>query len=348
MESVLTSFGLKKHSATVELFGNGLINHTWKVTTPETDYILQKVNHQVFQNPDDIAQNTRMLEQYLKKHHPNYFFTAPIVSRFGSELVYVEGEGFYRMFPFIAGSHSIDVVETPEQAREAAVQFGRFTNLLSGFDVNRLHITIPHFHDLSLRFNQFLAAAENGNSKRIARSKDLIRELLDQQHIVEVYQQIKTNPAFRLRVTHHDTKISNVLLNDEDQGICVIDLDTVMPGYFISDVGDMMRTYLSPASEEETDFSKIEVRDEMFQAVAEGYYSEMQNELTEAELKHFVYAGKFLIYMQALRFLTDYLNNDVYYGSRYEGHNYNRAKNQAVLLQQLSEKEAALQAQLNF
>ncbi len=162
---------------------------------------------------------------------------------------------------------------------------------------------------------------------------------MDQTFIVEVFEAIKANPGFKLRVMHHDTKISNVLFNAENKGACVIDLDTVMPGYFISDVGDMMRTYLSPVTEEESDFDKIKVRDEYFKAIADGYLNKMRDKLSETEKAHFVYAGKFLIYMQAIRFLTDYLNNDAYYGSKYEGHNLMRAKNQIVLLQRFIEKE---------
>jgi hypothetical protein len=115
-----------------------------------------------------------------------------------------------------------------------------------------------------------------------------------------------------------------------------------MPGYFISDVGDMMRTYLSPAGEEETDFSKIDIREDYFEAIANGYLSEMQDELTETEKDHFIYAGKFMIYMQALRFMADYLNHDIYYGAKYETHNLNRAINQITLLNKLTEKETRL------
>ena len=143
-------------------------------------------------------------------------------------------------------------------------------------------------------------------------------------------------------MTHHDTKISNVLFDEEGHGLCVIDLDTVMPGYFISDFGDMMRTYLSPVSEEEKDLSKIEIREEYFKAIADGYLHEMQNELTPTEKDHLVYAGKFLTYMQALRFLTDHLNNDVYYGAKYEGHNFVRAINQVALLKKMIDKEKKL------
>jgi hypothetical protein len=133
-----------------------------------------------------------------------------------------------------------------------------------------------------------------------------------------------------------------VLFNKQGKGLCVIDLDTVMPGHFISDVGDMMRTYLSPVSEEEQDFSCIEVRDDIYEAIVHGYKCEMNETLTAKEQGYFFYAGVFMIYMQALRFLTDYLNNDRYYGARYPEHNHIRAQNQLVLLEKLMLKEKQL------
>ena len=133
------------------------------------------------------------------------------------------------------------------------------------------------------------------------------------------------------------------MFDKEGKGLCVIDLDTVMPGYFISDVGDMMRTYLSPVSEEERDFSKIIVRDEFYKAIVQGYFNEMKGELTDTEKNYFFYAGKFMIYMQALRFLTDHLNGDIYYGAKYPGQNFIRAQNQLVLLERLMEKKEALE-----
>lgn len=340
--SVLPAYGLKEKALTVEAFGSGLINHTWKVTTANQSFILQRVNETVFRQPRDIAHNIRLITNYLKQHHPEYLFVAPVVADDGSDLTYVEGNGFFRLFPFVPGSHSIDVVEIPEQAFEAARQFGRFTHLLSGLDAYQLKITIPSFHDLGLRYRQFQMALKKGDPLRLKESRSLINTLLQYTDIVVQYEQIQKNPDFKLRVTHHDTKISNVLFNEQNKGVCVIDLDTVMPGYFISDVGDMMRTYLSPVSEEEGDFSKIEVRTEFYRAIVEGYYSEMKDELTDTEKGHFFYAGKFMIYMQALRFLTDHLNLDCYYGARYPGHNYIRAQNQTVLLQRLMKKEVVL------
>ncbi len=343
-KSVLAAYGLDEKSLKVEAFGSGLINNTWKVITAGNEYILQKVNHAVFKEPEHIANNIRLIGSFLRSHHPHYRFIGPVANQDGSEMIHVNGQGYFRMFPFVKGSHSKDVVETPGQAYEAAAQFGRFTKLLHGFDINKLKLTIPFFHDLTLRYQQFLKALEKGNKDRIHESDAIIGRLIAKADIVTEYNSIKSNPKFKLRVTHHDTKISNVLFDKNGKGICVIDLDTVMPGYFISDVGDMMRTYLSHVSEEETEFERIEVRDEFYKAIVEGYYTEMKDELTSAEKKYFFYAGAFMIYMQAIRFLTDYLNDDVYYGAKYPKHNLMRAKNQLILLERLLSKEEQLRA----
>jgi Ser/Thr protein kinase RdoA (MazF antagonist) len=339
--TILPAFGLQEDSS-VELIGSGLINNTWKVTAGGKQYILQRVNQSVFEKPGNIAFNIHLIADYLEQHHPKYKFVAPLKSREGEEILYLNGEGFFRLFPFVQDSYSLDVVQTPGQAYEAARQFGRFTKLLSGFDASQLKVTIPSFHDLGLRYQQFLLALEQGDQQRIRKSADLVKTLITHANIATEYKQIANNKEFKLRVTHHDTKISNVLFDAEGKGLCVIDLDTVMPGYFISDVGDMMRTYISPVSEEECDFEKIEVRDEFYQAIVQGYYSEMKDELTATESSYFFYAAKFMIYMQALRFLTDYFTGDVYYGAKYPDHNLFRANNQIVLLQRLLDKEKVL------
>lgn len=325
-----------------EPYGSGLINTTWRVYNKDSAYILQKINAGVFKDPVKIASNVRMISDYLRHHHPEYLFVDPIKTLENKDLAFMEGDGFYRLTPFIKGSHTEDVVLTPEVAYEAAKQFGRFSALLDGFDANKLFITIHDFHNLRLRYDQFKTAIKEGNQKRILRVGDQIDFIVANETIVDQFDAIRQNPAFRIRVMHHDTKISNVLLDEKNKGICVIDLDTLMPGYFISDVGDMLRTYLSPASEEETDFSKIYIREEIFEAIVKGYLGEMRSVLSDAEKTSIVYAGKFMIYMQAIRFLTDYFNDDTYYGARYPEHNFNRAANQIDLLRKLMEKESIL------
>ena len=205
--------------------------------------------------------------------------------------------------------------------------------MLSGLDTTDLKITLPDFHNLTLRYQQFQNALETGNKDRIEQSKELIGIIKQNRTIVDEYENCKTN--LKIRCTHHDTKISNTLFDQAGKGLCVIDLDTVMPGYFISDVGDMMRTYLCPVSEEENELSKITVRKEFYDAIVNGYLSEMGDELSKKEQQYFHYAGIFMIYMQAIRFLTDHLNDDAYYGAKYEGHNFVRAGNQFTLLREL-------------
>jgi Ser/Thr protein kinase RdoA (MazF antagonist) len=341
LEKILSFYKINSE-AVVNSFGSGLINDTWRINYLSQDYILQKINNKVFKEPGHIANNIQTIASHLEKEHPEYFFVAPVKTKNGEGLVHLPGEGYFRLFPFVKNSHSHDVVQTPQQAFEAARQFGMFTKILSDLSVENLKTTIPDFHNLIYRYKQFEDAIQHGNLLRIKETETSIQFLRSQDHIVSTYENILSNNEFKLRVTHHDTKISNVLFDKNDKGICVIDLDTVMPGYFISDVGDMMRTYLSPVSEEEKNFSRIEIREDYFKAILQGYLEQMATELSPEEIRHFVYAGKFMIYMQAIRFLADHLNNDKYYGASYEGHNYIRAKNQIALLERLLEKENKL------
>jgi len=340
-DEIFTAYGIDKNAENIAL-QNGLINSTWKIKHENEYFILQKINQAVFKNPIAIASNVRLISDYLTKTNPHYLFVAPVKTINGDEMVKTSNN-YFRLIPFVKNSHTISTVEKPEQAFEAARKFGEFTRLLSLFPAKKLQITLPDFHNLTLRYQQFLNALKTGNRKRLEESKDLIDLIETNKNIVYTYEDILKNPSFKLRVTHHDTKISNVLFDDNDKGLCVIDLDTVMAGYFISDVGDMMRTYLSAVNEEEKGFSKIEIRENYFKSIWEGYMGEMKHELNEEEKRHFIYSGKFMIYMQALRFLADHLNNDVYYGAKYESQNFIRAGNQMVLLQRLIEKEKTLQ-----
>jgi Ser/Thr protein kinase RdoA (MazF antagonist) len=337
MQQVLTQYGMMSDECVIKPFGSGLINRTWLVTNNSRQYILQKINKNVFTNPQLIDANIRRIDDHLTRFKPGYRFITPLPCVTGETILLYQDE-YYRLFKFIK-SKTYSVVMDASVAFEAAKQFGKFTRNLSSFDADNLQETIPHFHDIKLRYLQFSEALKNGNRARIAQSEEIIQSLQQFRNVVDAFDDIQNNPAFKKRVTHHDTKISNVLFDENNKGICIIDLDTVMAGYFISDVGDMLRTYLSPAGEEETDFGLIEIRDEYFKAIVEGYLSEMKAELSNEEKNAFLYAGKFMIYMQALRFLADYLNDDIYYGAKYELHNLNRAKNQLRLLERLVEKE---------
>ncbi|WP_316761123.1 aminoglycoside phosphotransferase family protein [Pedobacter aquatilis] len=332
IEKVLKAYGLEYLECEIEPFGNGLINQTWKVSAKSGKYILQKVNTNVFHSPQDIASNTLKIKKYLDRVSPQYLFIAPATTTTGLG-VFEDNEAFYRLFPFVADSFTVDAVTEANQAYHAAKQFGKFTRILEAFNPHDLKVTIPDFHNLSLRAEQFTLALENGSQERLKIAKWAISQIETFSWIADQFKELLQENSLKTRVTHHDTKINNVLLHvGSGIGLSVIDLDTVMPGYFISDVGDMMRTYLSPVNEEETLLDKIMVRNDVFLAIYKGYMEEMRRSLTIREQELFIYSGQFMIYMQALRFLTDYLNNDIYYPVSHGEHNLMRAKNQITLL----------------
>jgi Ser/Thr protein kinase RdoA (MazF antagonist) len=338
-DNILLSFGLNPSDYTIQPFGSGLINHTLKVSGSAGDYILQQINVNVFKAPEDIAENLSLLDRHFKKTKSDYLFIAPLPATSGDFLVKSASGNIFRLFPFVKGSQTINFISYEKEAFEAAKQFGRFTRLLKEFEIGQLKYTLPAFHDLELRFEQFKTANQNATRERADQASNEIKEVYKHDHILQTYTHLIANSEMPLRIIHHDTKIGNILFDDQQNGLCVIDLDTVMPGYYLSDVGDMMRTYLSPANEEEADLSKIYIRENFFSAVCKGYLSEMGNVLSETEKKYFIFSGKLMIYMQAIRFLTDFLNNDIYYGTKYPGHNLNRARNQFTLLNKYVEAE---------
>jgi Ser/Thr protein kinase RdoA (MazF antagonist) len=331
-DNILLSYGLNPKQYMVHAFGAGLINHTWKVTGAENAFVLQQINSNIFTRPQDIADNLQLLAAYLKEASPTYLFAAPMPAKDGKYLVELDG-AFFRLAPFVAASHTVNFLTKSTQAYQAALQFGRFSFLLRDFDIYQLKYTLADFHNLTLRIAQFKAALANAPEERKAQASSEIKLVQQQFDIAQLYEQIVSSDEIPLRVIHHDTKINNVLFDDADNGLGVIDLDTVMPGYYISDVGDMMRTYLAEANEEEQDLDKIIIREDFFAAIYAGYMSQMRSVLTAKEKELFTYAGKFMIYMQAVRFLTDFLNGDVYYQIKYAGHNLARAKNQLRLLE---------------
>eukprot|EP01032_Pedospumella_encystans_P021391 gene21391-24267_t len=346
LTDVLKAYSIKAHGGDAQVVGQGLINDTWMVEdTSGNAFILQRVNHSVFKKPHIIDQNLRLLQVFLNKECPEYVFTSPIPSSRGETLTEVEGN-FYRIFHFVPDSHCFDTVQRSELAYEAAKQFGEFTSTLSHFDANQLTPTIIDFHNLALRCDAYLASKQTADSQRLHLARNCMDIIETNKNVLETYQAMLLDPEMRLRVCHHDTKISNVLFDSTGKGICIIDLDTVMPGYFISDIGDMFRTYLCAESEEALieDPLAPRIRMEYFTAIVKGYLYHMRQHLTATECKHIVYAGKFMLFMQGVRFLTDFLNNDVYYKTTHQLHNLNRAVNQLTLLEEYCRLESQMES----
>jgi thiamine kinase-like enzyme len=315
---------------------SGLINSTYKVETHEGNFIVQEVNTTVFKEVASIASNIEQIGNFLHQNHPTYLFTHPLVNKQGSTLFYTN-EHVYRVFAFIENTNTIPATSNEMEAYEAAQQFAIFTQKLVEFDITKLHETIPQFHNLSFRFKQFEQAVNTNNDSRKTKATTLIHGLLQKKGIVKLYENFIQHPHAIRRVMHHDTKISNVLFDRAGKGLCVIDLDTIMTGFLFSDVGDMLRTYLTIATEEENDLDKIIIRQPFITAIEMGYLKGLEIEINSFERDNFYLFGRIMIYMQALRFLTDYLEHDRYYGQKREGHNLNRALNQFRLLQLFEE-----------
>ena len=332
MQSLFDQYGWKE--ATAIPLTQGLINQTFEVHSLQGQFILQNINTQVFKDPYAIDHNIKAMGQYFDSNQPDQLFTHLVPNLVGETLIELEGK-HYRAFKKIDGI-ALDVLTTSSQAKAAAHQFGQFTASLIKFPIEDLKITIPEFHDLALRYHQFEQALIHGDAKRIATAKDAILLLQSHRAYVQQWLRFTTHQDAHLRVTHHDTKISNVLFKD-DAAICVIDLDTTMPGYFISDVGDMCRTYLCPVNEACQDLNLIKVLPERWTAIQEGYLKAMGEFLSNFEKDHFAFSGQCIIYMQALRFLTDYLQLDQYYRVERPSQNLDRTLNQIQLLTEFNQ-----------
>lgn len=318
MVELLKQFGISGNAVPI---GSGHINKTYKVGS----YILQRINSNVFKNPRDIASNLEHARQYLAQNHPDYLFIAPIKN------VEYKGE-YWRLYPYIEGSYTIDEAKTVEQAYDAAKAFGRFGDLMRGTDLSLYKPTIRNFHDLQLRYEQFLSAlASSSEAARVTASGE-IASAIQHKNLVDHYNSVIRANTLVPGIFHNDTKINNVLFDGTThKAIAVIDLDTVMEGYFIYDLGDLVRTIVSPVSEEEKDIDKIVVRKEFYDAVIDGYMSGMKN--IDKSMASF--AGKMMTYIMALRFLADYLRGNTYYHVTYPDQNLVRARNQLRLLELL-------------
>lgn len=343
-EAILNEYGLSPDEAILKPFGTGHINSTFLLTIKTTgeQFILQSINIHVFKKPEIIAQNVKYVADFLAENHPDYLFIKALPTVSGQEMAVLDGV-YWRLTQFVRNSISFDTLTEPNQAYEAALQFGRLNKLLSDFDASKLKETIPGFHDLGLRYTQFNLALNSASEEVKKHAEKEISAALHYRFILDYFNSFKNSHEFPDRAMHHDTKISNMLFDkDSIKGICVIDLDTLMGGKFISDLGDMMRTYLCAFSENEPDISKVTIRIEYFEAIVKGYLHEMGSILSPLEKELILFSGKYLIYMQAIRFLSDYLNGSVYYPISYPEQNLDRTKNQFKLLAELFDNEKIL------
>lgn len=323
----------------------GLINRTYKVTVKPTGYryILQQINKEVFPEPEKLIENYHLIWGMLHHDQPEWIpfpVNVPQPLRFadGCWLFCDDNKEYWRIFEFIDKTTAFSNPVSFVQAKKIARTFGCLTSAFEYYPIEKFHITISGFHDLSLRYRQFKESLHCRNFNRLHKAAPLINELKKREHYVSLYEVITGSDEFEKRLMHHDAKISNILFDEEDSKIiCMVDLDTCMPGYFFSDLGDMIRSMAFSDNENNTKTEDLYIRKDYYEAIIAGYLEVMDRYLTDAEKKYIHHSGLLIIYMQSLRFLTDYLNDDIYYKTSYEEHNFDRAKNQITLLQKLEE-----------
>lgn len=328
-----------------EPYGSGHIHSTYLLTTKSGEqfnkYILQKFNTTVFREPEKVLENISKITAHLNersKGDEKISYLSMIPAGKGNYWYLDEQHHYWRCFKFIDNSMTLEKVDTPGQAKESAKAFGNFIVALSGFEPSELHITIPDFHNISKRLNDLQDTINSDGLSRRIDAVDEIRKVEEMRKIASDFLAVHTD--LPIRVTHNDTKINNILFDAETgKGLCVIDLDTVMPGTILSDFGDMVRTFTSPSEEDEKDPGKVFFRPEIFFALAEGFIEETAPILSAVEKNNLFLGGKLMIYMQAIRFLTDFLAGDVYYKTDYPEHNLVRARNQLKLLDSFIEHE---------
>ena len=347
LHPICEAFGIALNGHDCISFGNGLINHTYllKDRHGHDDWILQRVNTAVFTRPELIAYNNYLAADHLQKHHPEYRFMRGRPTVNGRDLFVDEEVGAWRVFPFFPNTTSYDGAVTPEQAFSAAQQFGRLMKNLDGVYVGAFKTIIPDFHDLGERSERFLQAIDEASDERRKRASGTIAFYRENDHIVEEFNRVMRDPEVITRITHNDTKVNNVLFDkDSGEAVCVVDLDTLMPGKAIFDLGDMIRTFISPAAEDDPDPDHCVINAPVFQRLVEGWFSEMGPLLTPSEKRLTFWSGEMLIYEQGIRFLTDFLRNDAYYKTDRPEHNLDRAKNQQHLLSAYMARQRELEA----
>jgi len=327
-----------------EPYGSGHINDTYCVHFDQSGsrvrYIFQRINHNIFKKPVAVMENIQRVTTHLASKCADLAdasrrVLALIPSRHGTAYYHDVDGNYWRAYLFIEKARTYDAVESTGQAFQAAKAFGQFQKLLADLPSPRLHDTIPDFHHTPKRFAQLEQAIQADVANRAKLAQPEIEFALRHKEMCSVL----LNARLPERGTHNDTKFNNVMLDETTgEGICVIDLDTVMPGLALYDFGDMVRTTTSPTKEDELDLSKVKMQFPMFEALARGYLSSAAEFLTPAEKKFLPFSGKLITFEIGIRFLTDFLAGDVYFKVHRDGHNLDRCRTQFKLVESIEQQ----------
>ena len=325
----------------LRLLSNGLINETWVAENLHSaeKVLLQKINTSVFPEPTQIVNNHLIIwDQWEKrKSELNFHIAKPLPFSSGEFTLTDDNMNVWRLQEYFNTVKCFEKCNSVEQVFQTARSFGQFDEFLWEIPASKIKPTIQQFHDLEFRFKQLLSALQVGKNDRLTKAKKIIESLLAREAYIDQFKDIVSTPTrFPIRLFHHDAKISNLLFNEQSEELhSIIDLDTVMPGYFFSDLGDMIRSMAATVNENETDTNNIHIDSLNYKAITEGYLESVKDKLNSSELEWIHLSGVWIIYMQSLRFLTDYILDDIYYKITYPEQNYDRADNQLILLKSL-------------
>lgn len=334
-------------STVMEAYGNGHINDTYSVG--KTGGILQRINTAVFPNPDELMENVENVTAFLRKKiaaeggNPDRETLSIMKTIDGKSYYKCDEEHVFRMYRFVEDTVTIEESNKPEELYEAGAGFGRFQRMLGDYPADTLYEIIPNFHNTPKRIEALKQAIAEDKAGRVASVQKEIDFALEQEKWADAVVRALEDGSVPLRVTHNDTKINNILFDkNTGKAVCVIDLDTVMPGSALYDFGDALRVVGSTAAEDEIDLAMVWFNEKAFVAFSRGYLSEMKNSLTEREVELLPLSVKLITYECGTRFLTDYLNGDTYFKIHREHHNLDRARNQFKLVEDITRKEEVL------
>jgi Phosphotransferase enzyme family len=354
LRQIFLQFAISGDFVGGEFLKVGHINDTYLVDSDSRgireQFIFQRINHFVFHDPERLMANFEKITRHIRAkleripgRDPDRETLNLVQARSGRSFHLSSDGNCWRAYRFVGNAHIINVATKPEEAFEAGRAFGCFQKLLSDLDASSLYETIPFFHHTPRRFARFKEVLAKDGLGRAREARDAVDFALRREAITSVITDALEAGRLPLRIAHNDTKINNVLFdNRSGKAICIIDLDTTMPGSPLYDFGDMVRTTTSFAAEDERDRAKIKLELEMFRALADGYLEEAADFLTPQELDLLVFSGRLITFTIGLRFLTDFLEGDIYFRVHRPGHNLDRAQAQFALVESMEKLETAL------
>lgn len=327
LKRIINQFRISGEVIKISAWGGGHINDTFKIQCNSgIDYILQKINTQIFTSPTALMDNLIAITKHVHRKKEYSDLVVKLITTKNGDFWVHDVLGFWRMYPFVEKKSSYDVTNSYEICEKTGRSYGAFLRALDDFPVNTLNITIPKFHNMCYRLEQFQQALTNQNEARLKAANSEIEYVQSKADFYSNWYALAVH-THQLRVTHNDTKLNNVLIGDAYFGT-VIDLDTVMPGYAFFDVGDALRSLVISLKEDDPNVVEMELDHQKKDAFLKGYLDSAGDVLSAQEVDSFNQAGGYMAYIMAVRFITDFLNGNVYYKTKYPNHNLVRARNQ--------------------